>query len=504
MTFKVLSAEFSHETNTFKKGLTNLSDFKKSILLHGQNALTARRNTNTELAGFLDIAQKENWKVLHSISAQATPGSLVSKKAFDTISNSICEMAYKHKSSIDGVFFALHGAMVPEFCEDGEGELLQRIRDILGFQIPIAVSLDLHAMVSSKMIDLAEIYVSFKTYPHIDMRITGRHSARLLSLSMKKKVSLKTIRAHLPMLEEINGGRDDVPETRNLYRQAKNYQKDSIFAVSVNAGFSEADVSIAGPTVLVTFDKNMINSEEKAKSIAEDLANEIWTNRKNPRNKFYSPKEVLKTINNIPFSGNPIVVADYSDNPGSGAYGDATSLLLEMLEEEIESSFFGPLYDPNAVKLMSSLSVGSTVNIDIGGKSDPKFGGGPISVNGKLIKKSNGRYVGDGPIFKNRSGSFGPSVILKVKGIEILIVSKAQQIWDQQQIKAFGIDPKSKKVLAIKSAQHFRAAFEPIASRILICDSGALATPQTNLRTYKNLTRPIFPLDSNTEYSWSS
>ena len=149
------------------------------------------------------------------------------------------------------------------------------------------------------------------------------------------------------MLEEINGGRDDVPETRNLYRKAKSYQKDSIFAVSVNAGFSEADVSIAGPTVLVTFDKNMMNSEEKAKSIAEDLANEIWANRNNPRNKFYSPREVSKLINSIPFSRNPIVVADYSDNPGSGAYGDATSLLLEMLEEEMENSFFGPLYDPD-------------------------------------------------------------------------------------------------------------------------------------------------------------
>ena len=167
----------------------------------------------------------------------------------------------------------------------------------------------------------------------------------------------------------------------------------------------------------------------------------------------------------------------------------------------MENSFFGPLYDPNAVKLMSNLSVGTTVNIDIGGKSDPKFGGKPISVNGKLIKKSNGRYVGDGPIFKNRSGSFGPSVILKVKDVEILIVSKAQQIWDQQQIKVFGIDPKSKKVLAIKSAQHFRAAFEPIASQTLICDSGALATPQINLRTYRNVVRPVFPLDLDAEYS---
>lgn len=187
----------------------------------------------------------------------------------------------------------------------------------------------------------------------------------------------------------------------------------------------------------------------------------------------------------IDYSKHPVIVADYSDNPGSGAYGYATNLLFELIEKNIANAFFGPLYDPIAVRVISKYPIGKRISIDIGGKSDPKFGSGPISVSGILKKKSDGKYIGDGPIFKNRSGSFGKSVILKVKGVEILLVSKAQQIWDQQQIKAFNIDPKSKKVLAIKSAQHFRAAFTPIAQQIILCDSGALATPQINLRNYK-------------------
>lgn len=263
MTFKVLSAEFSHESNTFKKGLTTLNNFEKGILLHDKDALDARRNTNTEISGFIDIAESENWDILHSISAQATPGAMVSKYAYEKISGKICEVAHKNKKSVDGVFLALHGAMVPEFCESGEAELLQRIRKILGFEIPISVSLDLHAIVYDEMIKLAQAYVSFKTYPHVDMRITGAHTANLLNLSMKKQASLKTIRAHRPMLEEVNGGRDDVPETKKLFEKAADYEAGPIHTVLVNAGFSEADVSIAGPTVLVTFDTNNQNTEKK-------------------------------------------------------------------------------------------------------------------------------------------------------------------------------------------------------------------------------------------------
>jgi microcystin degradation protein MlrC len=496
MTFRVLTADFIHESNTFKKGSTDLATFRAETLELGQAAIDRFGNVNTEIAGFLDAGRDAGWQIRHVVSAHATPGARVSRDAFDHIAGLICAAAAEEKDHLDGVLLSLHGAMVPDFCEDGEGELLSRLRAIVGPDMPIAVTLDLHAIATPEMIRHAQIYVSYKTYPHVDMRETGLHAGRLLDAAMRGQTNPKTIRAHRSMLDEANAGRTDVPETAALYQRARTHEAEpGILAVSINAAFAEADVSEAGPTVLVTYDANVPAAAARAGEIAESIADTIWEQRDSVSNDFLTPEAAAHIARDHDAARGPLVIADYADNPGAGAYGDATALLAALIAAGARGGAFAPIIDPEAAAILHGHKEGDSVTLAVGGKVDPSFGGGPLTLTGTILRLSDGEYTGDGPILGGITHSFGPTAVLLVDGIEILIVTAPGQMLDLQQVRTFGIEPSRLRFLVVKSMQHFRAAFEPVAARVIVCDSGALATPCAELRPYHRVKRPIWPLD---------
>ena len=498
MPFTVLTAEFMHESNTFSRYLTDLPQFEVDALHHGDEAIRVRRNANTELAGFMDVAEPAGWTVVHAVSAHAVPGGRVTKAAYDYIAGLILEAARSHKDEIDGVLLGLHGSMVPDFCPDGEGYLLGLLRAELGTEIPIAATLDLHAMVSQDMVRHAQILVSYKTYPHVDMREIGAHAARVLDRAMKGEIAPRTVRAHVPMLDEANSGRTDIPETLALYDRAREAEAEGMLAVSVNSGFTGADVPCVGPTVLATYDSRDPAAETAARRVTEELADRIWQGRAAKRNVFIEVGEAAAEA--LSWRGDrPLVIADYADNPGAGSYGDSTALLKGLLDARVTAAVLAPMIDPQAATELHRHEEGETVTVTIGGKGDPDFGGGPLTVTGVLVRLSDGAYVGDGPIQGGLAHSFGPTAVIDVDGVAILIVSEAQQMVDLQQLRAFGIEPTARRVLALKSMQHFRAAFEPIAGRVLVCDSGALATPRAERRPYIHVPRPLWPLDKDFE-----
>ena len=498
MPFHVLTGAFVHESNTFKKGETTLQDFRDDVLDLGQTAIDRLGNVNDELAGFLDAGRAAGWKVTHTVSAHATPGARVSREAFDHIAGLICDAAAEHRATLDGILLSLHGSMVPAFCEDGEGELLRRLRAIVGPDLPIAATLDLHAMVTPAMVEQAQILVSYKTYPHIDMRKIGRQAGQLLDATLRGAVTPRTLRVRIPMLDEANAGRTDVPETAALYTDAAAHEAEpGILAVSVNAGFSEADIPDMGPTVLVTFDQG---HEDRAQEIANGLARRIWDGRGKVGNTFLTPDQAAQEARDFPPGNGPLVIADYADNPGAGAYGDATALLQALLAAGAAPGAFAPMIDPEAAAILHRHKVGDTVTLDLGGKCDPSFGGGPLHLTGEVVHLSDGTYTGDGPILGGITHSFGPTAVFRVQGIDVLVVSLPGQMLDLQQVRAFGIEPDALRFLVVKSMQHFRAAYEPIAGRVIVCDSGALATPQAHLRPYTRVQRPVWPLDAKTTF----
>lgn len=497
MPHRVLTAEFIHESNTFKKGVTDLHAFEIDVLLEGEAALKTLCNSNTGISGFADVAQEAGWDMRHVISAYAEPGSKVSRQAFDHVADRICAAAQAQKDDLDGILLALHGAMVTEFCEDGEGELLQRLRDVVGPDMPVAMTLDLHANVTPQMAALADIIVSYKTYPHIDLRERGVQAGRLLESTMAGKTRPKTLRADRPMLDDPNGGRTDTGPLVPLYARALAHEDEpGIHAVSLNAGFSDADIYYMGPTVLVTYDTGTEGAESRAREIAEGLADGIWQARDSLANDFLSVDAACLHARSFRSDKGPLVIADYADNPGSGAYGDSTNLLAAMLDAGLENATFAPMIDPEAAATLCSGRVGDKVTLALGGKNDPDFGGGPLKVMGEIRHISDGRLIGDGPMLGGLPFSFGPTAVLHSQGIDILVVTERGQMLDLQQFKAFGIEPEQKSTVALKSMQHFRAAFEPIAGQVIVCDSGALSTPQMSKRPYVNVRRPIWPLDA--------
>jgi microcystin degradation protein MlrC len=491
MTFRVLSAELQHETNTFSRIATDEQAFRNREFLVGQHAIDTRGGKNTELAGFLDIAATHGWQLDHILSASAGPSGRVTADAYEWLTAPI--VAAIGSGDYDGVLLGLHGAMVTEFCDDGEGELLERLRAVIGYRIPIAITLDLHANVSCRMCELANIVVSYKTYPHVDMRETGRQAARILQRGMAKEISPRTIRVGCPMLEEVNGGRTDLGPMRQWLQAARAREhRDDVYAVSINAGFASADIAEAGPTVLVTASGDLDSHRE----FAVEIAAEIWRGRFEVLNEYLDVAAAAGIAAGFQAADGPLVIADYADNPGGGGYGDATNLLRALLDAAVSDACLGPMVDAETVHKLARHKTGDYVRIELGGKIDPAFGGPPLDLEVELVSLSDGRYVGGGAMIGGLERSFGTTAVVRVKGIEILVTSIGQQLLDLRQFSTFGIDPLAKRVVAIKSMQHFRADFEPVAGRVIVCDSGALCTPDYRRLDYRHVQRPVFPLDA--------
>ncbi|HQZ08251.1 MAG TPA: M81 family metallopeptidase [Burkholderiaceae bacterium] len=493
--FRVLSAEFAHETNTFSKIPTSYASFQaQDFFIDGAAAIKARGHSNTELAGFCDAARRHGWELVHVLSAIAQPAGVVTRDAFDRLTGPIVAAAHEQRDRLDGIALGLHGAMVTDFCDDGEGELLARLRAVVGPGMPIAVTLDLHANVTRAMCRHSDILVSYRTYPHIDMRSTAAQAGDLLHRTMAGEIHPVVLRAHLPMIDEANGGRTDIGAMLPRLQRARDYEKeDGVFAVSINAGFSRVDIAEVGPTVIVVAEGDLARHQAFAHALADD----IWARRHEVMNRFMDVDEAAQICRDHDASAGPIVVADYADNPGGGGYGDATNLLAALLRAGISDACFGPIVDPQTVQQLRDVALGSTVTVQLGGKTDASQGGGPLALEATVLLHSDGHYYAQGPMTGGLNKTWGPTVVLRVQGFEILVVTQPAQMLDLAQFTAFGIDPRGKKVVGIKSMQHFRAAFEPIAAKVIVCDSGALCSPHPASKTYRRVPRPIFPLDQD-------
>jgi microcystin degradation protein MlrC len=516
----VLTAEWIHETNTFALKPTNYKSFQDRFLMFGDDAVAARKNSNTELAGFLSCGSMCDWEIIHVMSAAASPSGVIISETYEKLSSYIIDAVTENRDRLTGILLALHGAMVSQYFEDGEGELLRRIRSIVGIDCPMAITLDLHANVSEKMTTHANIIVSYKTYPHIDMKECGYRAASILNSAMLGQIIRpKTMLVRAPMLEEANGGRSDVGAMVARLQRVARYEAQQhaagvLAVVSINAGFPTDIADDVGPTVLCTYDAAAGDETAAAHmKFIEELVADIWSERHNVVNSFLSVADVCATaVDELDRAKNetgsnrsnrPVIIADFADNPGAGAYGDSTALLSAMLHTDgLCDAVLAPLVDPQlAAQIHAARHVAGDVlpSLTVGGRIDPGCGGGPVMLHNVVVRcVSDGYYTGTGPMIGGLTLCFGKTVVLEVeRNIEILVVSEPEQILDLAQLECFGIDPRRKKVVALKSMQHFRAAFEPIACCVLVCDSGALCTPDMRKLSFKHIRRPVFPLEDD-------
>ena len=493
MSKTVLIASLMHETNTFSRQPTGLEEFRRRYDHRGDAVPKAFRGTSTELGAFLAAADKYGWTLRHPVAASATPAGKVTKSAWEELSGALLAGL---DGKVDGVLLALHGAMVTETEDDAEGALLARIRTKIGPAVPIAITLDLHANVTELMAEHANIIIAYRTYPHVDQFARGMQAADLMQRAMAGEIRPRTVVARRPTLDGVSHGRTTSPGpmTEMLQRADRCEQEPGVLIVSVHAGFAWADIRDAGPSVSVTGD----GDDPKYRAIAEAMMDEVFRTRRQSGVTFYSVDEAIEVAETPERSGKPLILADATDNPGGGGYGDATNLLAKMISARLANAAFAPISDPAAVKECFAAGEGARLSLEIGGKIDPTYGP-PIRVTGTVRHLGNGDYVCDGPMWKGLKMSMGDCAVLRVLGVDVVLATNRFQITDFQQFLSVGIDPTTKAVIGLKSSQHFRAAFEPIARKVLIVDSGALTTPDYKKFTYKKLRRPIWPLDEVAE-----
>jgi microcystin degradation protein MlrC len=481
-------AMFSHETNTFSTIATERRQFEARELRYGGEIVERFRGTGTCLGGMIDAAAARGITLVPSVAAAASPAGRVAKDVYEHVTARLLA-DLRAAGQVDGVLLDLHGAMVPEGLDDGEGDILAAVRAAVGPAVPIAVTLDFHANVTRSMVEHATLLHGYKTYPHVDMAERGREAIERLVDVVERR--LRPVVAHrqpalLPPLGRQGTARGPM---RRLYDRADTIAEDPrVVSISIFAGFPLADIHDAGLSVYVATD----GDQRLADRLADELTALAWEHRREFLHAALPVKDAVARA--LAIDGRPVVLADMADNTGGGAAGDGTEILRELLRVGARSATVARIWDPQAAGACAAAGAGSTVTLQVGGKVDDRHGA-PVEVTGRVRTLSDGRFVHKGPMMRGLEGRLGLTAVLDVDDVKILLISNRWQTLDPEMIRFVGIDPLAEKILVVKSTIHYRAAFEPIAHTIVEVDAPGLSSSNLARFEFTHVRRPIFPLD---------
>jgi microcystin degradation protein MlrC len=481
-------AMVSHETNTFSPIRTDRAQFEAHDLRYGGELLEAYRSTGTCLGGMIEGAAARGVTLVPSLAATASPAGRVAKEFYAEARDRLLA-DLRAAGPLDGVLLDLHGAMVVEGLDDGEGDLLHAVRAAVG-AVPIAVTLDFHANLTRAMVEAATLLHGYKTYPHVDMDARGREAAGRLADVAGGRLRPTVAFRQPPLLPPIAGQLTTRGPMRRLYDLADAMERrPRVVSVSVFAGFPLADIHDAGLSIYVVTD----GDQALADALADELTAAAWSLRHEFLHTALSVRDAVARA--LALDGRPVVLADIADNTGGGAGGDTTEILRELLRVGARGATVACLWDPEAAQACLTAGVGATVSLPVGGKVDPAHGA-PLPVTGRVRTLSDGRFVYKGPMMRGLEGRLGPTAVLDVNDVKIILASHRRQALDPEMIRIVGIDPTAEKILVVKSSIHYRAAFEPIARAILEVDAPGLSSSNLGRFAFTRVRRPIFPLDA--------
>ncbi|MDA0261444.1 MAG: M81 family metallopeptidase [Proteobacteria bacterium] len=495
---RVAVGGFQHETNTFSPINAEFGDFERADgwppLLRGEEILSgAATGMNIPIAGFIDSARSCNFDLVPLIWCAATPSGRVSTDAFERIAGMLVSDLTR-ASDIDALYLDLHGAMVTMDHDDGEGELLRRVRAALPPQIPIVASLDLHANISSAMVDLATALVVYRTYPHIDMAATGGRAATLLRRIVETgRVPQRAFR-RLDFLIPLPSQCTLIEPAKSIYDGINIPGRGSIHSIDLALGFPAADVPDCGPSIVAYGDD--INTVEKH---ASDLLGVVAGAEPRFKLEVFDPDEGVARALALAKTDHArtVIIADTQDNPGGGAEGDGVVILKALVQQGAQRSVFGVLFDPEAAQDAHAAGKGAELNIAIGARSRYKDAT-PLEDRFKVVELGDGRFTCRGSYYSGCRMDLGPMAHLRLAGIDIVVASRKQQAADIEMFRHVGLDPAAASVLVLKSSVHFRADFGQIASDIIVvCAPGPNVAdpaqqPFRRLRTAMRM-RPLGP-----------
>ena len=491
---RVVIATMSHETNTFSPVPTPLARFGARGPVRGQAAAAECRGTNTCQAAYLDIFTEAGAEIVTPIVGNAHPSGPVAADAYEDMSRAICEAV---EAGCDALCLELHGAMVAETTDDGEGTLLARIRS-LAPDLPIAVALDLHANLSAEMVENCTVLAGFKTYPHIDYYDTGRRAGELLRRSLEGLANPVMAWGRRPMLAHtlrMNSAQSPMKDLIAMAAEAEDGD-NPILDVSVFGGFPLADIPRPGLSVVTVAEGDRNAAQDAADSILE----EAWARR---AAFVYHAEPLAESVaRSKRLSDGPILLIDHADNCASGGTQDCMAVVAEVMRQGLEDVAVFAICDAEAVETIIAVGVGKQVTLPLGGKvAMPSIGreGEPFDVTGTVRAITDGEFTITGPMLTGVRAHLGRAVVLDCGTLEIVITENNHEPWDLGCFRSVGIEPTAKRYLLLKSRIHYRAGFEPIARHIIECDGVGVTSSDYGLFRFLKLERPAYPLDLDME-----
>jgi microcystin degradation protein MlrC len=483
---RIAIGEVMHETNTFRPGITEIAAFQALQWEHGEEIRQHHTGVRDSLGGMLAGGARLGVEIIPTFATTAEPSATIGRAAFETLQRELLS-GLADAGPVDAVCLSLHGAGSAEGCDDIEGALLAGVRALIGPDVPLVVTLDLHGHLTQAMLDHATILLNCHEYPHIDLCERGEEAVELAVNLVRGEISPVTHAVILPML---------LPPATTLTGPGKAitdacYARETHPAVidcAVVHGFPHTDVPICSTAVIVT-----TNGEpETARRIAAEMATTIWEMREQFREEFPDPATAVAQALTHPAA--PVVIAEISDNSGGGAPGDGTYLLQALLAANAPNTAFGFITDAEVARAAHEAGAGATIAISLGGKSDALHGE-PVATEAYVKALTDGRFRLTNPMGAGSEVNLGPMARLIIGNVDVLVASERAQTLDPEVFLLHGIDVTRYQVVALKSQRHFRGGFAGVAGAIIRTDSpGATTSTLTNL-PYQRVRRPIWPLD---------
>ena len=479
---------FQHETNTFAPSKATFDDFVRGggwpPLLLGEQIFDGVHGMNLPLAGFIAAMRGTKHELLPAAWAAATPSAHVTEDAFERFSNLLLDGI--RKSEAHAVYLDLHGAMVAEHIDDGEGEILRRVRNLVGHRIPVVASLDLHANVTAQMLELADGLIAYRTYPHIDMAETGARAAQFLSKRLDGMARPAYAWRQMPFLIPLNAQSTDLEPARSIYRALAALESADVPSLSFCTGFPAADFADCGATVWA-YGRTQDIANAACTTIADrvERAEAQWE-----MEIFDADAAVKRAIRVAQTARKPVVIADTQDNPGAGGDSNTTGMLRALVANNAQRAAFGLVWDRDAALAAHRAGPGSSIAIDLGAGSRTP-GDKPFRGTFSVERISDGKLTGTGPFYGGAKMNLGPCARLGMGGVQIVVVSEKVQLADQEMYRFVGIEPTAQAILVNKSSVHFRADFTPIAEEILVARAPGAMPADPSTLSWRKLRRGL-------------
>ena len=467
---------FQHETNTFAPSKADYAAFEAGGgwpgVQYGEPLFGAVEGANIPAAGGITALRAAGHSLVATAWAAASPSAQVTADAYERIAGELIARL-KGATPVDGVYLDLHGAMVVESFDDGEGELLRRVRDAVGPRVPIVASLDLHANVTRAMIERSDALVAYRTYPHVDMAETGARAARVLDAMVRTGQRPDGGFRPLDYLTGLPSQCSFIEPCRSIYRELEAIEQKDGVTLSFTPGFPMADFAECGMAVF-GYGANAKQAVERLHRIVADAEPRFAL-------ELHSAPDAVRRARNRGAVGTPVVLADTQDNPGAGGNGDTTGLLRALIAQKAEDAALGLLIDPASATRAHEAGQGSTLAFSLGGKSAVP-GDAPLDGEFSVERLGDGRFTCTGPMFKGFRMTLGDMALLRSRaapGVRVVLASRKCQAADQEMFRHVGVEPRRCRVVALKSSVHFRADFEPMAKEVLVVKAPgpALADP---------------------------